>query len=146
MFFYYKQLNFLDMKKLFLLFAIVTITLASFAQDPISNLKDESRNKIELNDKSIKNEKAEIEKHQNSLSNFQSENSKLKKLLKITPTLSLNSETKDNAVDDIKNKITNNDNFIKNEKMEIEKHQKNLAELQKENRSLKEAVKKIKKL
>jgi peptidoglycan hydrolase CwlO-like protein len=134
------------MKKLFLLFAIVTITLASFAQDPISNLKDESRNKIELNDKSIKNEKAEIEKHQNSLSNFQSENSKLKKLLKITPTLSLNSETKDNAVDDIKNKITNNDNFIKNEKMEIEKHQKNLAELQKENRSLKEAVKKIKKL
>ncbi len=87
-----------------------------------------------------------FKKHQNSLSNFQSENSKLKKLLKITPTLSLNSETKDNAVDDIKNKITNNDNFIKNEKMEIEKHQKNLAELQKENRNLKEAVKKIKKL
>ncbi len=62
LFFYYKQLNFLDMKKLFLLFAIVTITLASFAENPISNLKDESRNKIELNDKSIKNEKAEIQK------------------------------------------------------------------------------------
>lgn len=132
------------MKKLFLLIAFVVISTVSFSQDPISNLKDEARNKIELNDKSIKIEKSEIEKHQKSLTNFQSENSKLKKILKVTPSLALNSETKDNAVNDIKNKIIFNDNFIKTEKLEIEKHQKNLSELQKENKNLKGAVKKIK--
>lgn len=132
------------MKKLFLLIAFVVITSVSFSQDPISNLKDEARNKIELNDKSIKIEKSEIEKHQKSLTNFQSENSKLKKILKVTPSLALNSKTKDNAVNDIKNKIIFNDNFIKNEKLEIEKHQKNLSDLQKENKNLKGAVKKIK--
>ncbi len=134
------------MKKLFLLIAFVVISTVSFSQDPISNLNDEARNKIELNEKSIKIEKSEIEKHQASLNDVQVGNAKLKKLLKLTPALALGSETKDNATEEAKSKIVENDNYIKNEKLEIEKHQKNLATLQKENKDLKKAVKQIKKL
>lgn len=134
------------MKKLFLLIAFVVISTVSFSQDPISNLNDEARNKIELNEKSIKIEKSEIEKHQTSLNDIQVDNAKLKKLLKLTPVLALGSETKDNATEEAKSKIVENDNYIKNEKLEIDKHQKNLVTLQKENKDLKKAVKQIKKL
>lgn len=134
------------MKKIILITMLALFSVMAYSQDPISNLSDEARNKIELNEKSIKSEKSEIEKHQNSMANFQVDNTKLKKLLKLTPALALGAETKDSAIEDAKNKIIENDNYIKNEKLEIEKHQKNLATLQKENKDLKKAVKQIKKM
>lgn len=133
------------MKKILFL-SLLMFSMVVFGQDPISNLNDEAKYKIELNEKNIKSEKQEIEKHQKNLSVFQDENSKLKKILKTTPKLALNNETKDNAINDLKSKILINDDYIKNEKQEIVKHQKTLSDLQKENSNLKKAVKQIKKL
>jgi len=134
------------MKKIILITVLALFSVLVYSQDPISNLSDEARNKIELNDKSMKNEKSEIEKHQNFLNEYQIDNKKLKKLLKLTPALALTSDTKSNATEDTKNRISINDNCIKTEKSEIDKHQKTLSILQKENKDLKKAVKEIKKL